>query len=250
MTTMPTAVVTASPGSGGFTSTRTGSTGTMAPTGGAFQVNDLIVWVAKVEAQTATITVPAGWINPYGGNNLLVGSSHAIAILLHWVTAAEVTAGTVAWTLANVWDAAQTGRRAATAFRGVNPAQPVGAFASQIDPANPNVSVGWGTMSPLATNSLQYFFGSADDSTSTSRTLSNLPSGQGWVDLGSTYATGAVTPMMVHGYQSAPNTAGTPVSGPAPMNLNGNDGWIGALLEFLPIPDPASAAASAFFALF
>lgn len=246
MTTMPSPVAV-SPGSGGFSSTRTGSTGTFAPNGGVFQTNDLLIWGSKVESQAATITPPAGWFSPYGGNNLLVASTHAIAVLLHWVTSAEVAAATKAWSLANVWDAAQTGRRVSAALRGVNPAQPVGAFDSQIDPANASVSVGWGTISPQATNSLLYYFGSADDSTSTSRTLSALPSGQGWVDLGSTYSTGAVTPMMVHGYQSAPNTAGVPVSGPAPMSLNGNDGWIGGLLEFLPIPD--SDDAGDFFAL-
>lgn len=126
--------VAASLNSGTFSSSRSPTTGTIA--GYTPALNDLVVIVlALTQSGAITVAAPSGWTAiTFGANNFIQGTSSGTAgsmvILYHYVTSAEVTAGTTSWTLTNVLGTAKAGRRYVAVLRGVNTTTPVDAVAS------------------------------------------------------------------------------------------------------------------------
>lgn len=104
----------------GFTASRSPSTGNVA-TAGALVAGDIIAVFLRAGTSTATITVPATWVNPLGANTVIFGNSGVTgAFLYHVVTSGEASANTVAWTLTNLWDSTQTGATYSQVVRGVD----------------------------------------------------------------------------------------------------------------------------------
>jgi len=115
----------------GFSTSRSPATGNVA-TAGTLQAGDIIATWGRAGTAAATATVPSGWVNPLGGNTLAASGGCAVIALYHVVTSAEASANTVAWTLTNLWDAAQTGAMYTAALRGVDQVTVVDAFGSAV----------------------------------------------------------------------------------------------------------------------
>lgn len=237
MTVLPTSVGN-NPTSGEFGS-RSPATGTLTNTPA---VNDLIVLAAKCDGSGLGITIPSGWFSLLGGSGVIDSGGHCVVVVGHWYTSAELAATTKAWTLTNLFNTSQTGRRGTSVFRGVDPAAPVGNLQSAMGTSS---TLSFPNMTPTVSNSLTYMMGAGSFS-ATSRTYTAPPAP--WVDLGSTLSTGGTTRTMLHYYNSDANASGVQVSGPA-CAISGSDTWIGLLLELMPIPDPVSNT-GAFFAFF
>lgn len=103
----------------GYSISRSPGTGNVAAAG-VLQADDIIaVWI-RVGVFVPGVTIPAGWINPLGGTSMAAATSVSEIALLHVVTAAEVTAGTVGWTLTNLFSSTQTGALYTVVVRGAD----------------------------------------------------------------------------------------------------------------------------------
>lgn len=239
MTVLPQSVGD-NPSSGQFTGTRSPSTGTLAATPA---VGDLVIFAAKCDGTGLGITLPSGWFSLLGGTGVIDSGGHCVIAIGHWYTSGELAANTRAWTLTNLFNTNQNGRRGISVFRGVDPTTPVGSLQSA---TATSATLNFPTMTPAVDNSLTYMLGAGSFS-ATSRTYTAPPAP--WVDLGSTLSTGGTTRTLLHYYHPTANVAGSPVDGPD-LTINGSDQWIGILLELMPIPDAPAADQGDFFAMF
>lgn len=83
---------------------------------------------------TATITIPSGWVNVLGGTTDVESDSHELSGGYHVVTAGEV--GQTAWTLTNWYDTTEVGNVVAILVRNVDPADVLDIAASAFNSGN------------------------------------------------------------------------------------------------------------------
>ena len=112
-----------------YASTSSPQTGNVASSG-VLQANDLVVVGIRGSDSAATLTTPANWLNALGGNTTAPSPDHVNAMIVHVVTAAEVTADTRAWTFTSFWNAANSGACYTICLRGVDPLAPIDAAAA------------------------------------------------------------------------------------------------------------------------
>ncbi len=95
------------------------------------KANDLVViFCASVDA--TSVATPAGWVNALGSGIGVSSDAHTLACFYHWVTSAEETAGTVAYSAA-VFGTAVSGNTAGIVLRGIDTSTPVDATATAYD---------------------------------------------------------------------------------------------------------------------
>lgn len=85
--------------------------------------NDLVVFFTRSNSVT-TITTPAGWLNPLGGNTIVSDNVNSLACVCHWVTAAEAATVERTYTATNLWAGNTSGVVVALVLRGVDVADP------------------------------------------------------------------------------------------------------------------------------
>jgi len=89
-------------------------------------LNDLVILFCTDLLQGRTITIPATWVNPLGGTTDVESDAHEMCAVYHWVTQAEVDAGTLTYTATDLYDASVTdGRTSGIVLRGVDTAAPI-----------------------------------------------------------------------------------------------------------------------------
>lgn len=113
----------------GWATTRSPTTGNVA-SAGVLQADDVVISFLRAGTGSAAATLVANWnnANPAGANSVTNGGSCSMMTIWHTVTAAEVTAGTRAWTFTNLWNASQTGATYTYVVRGADPTNPIDAF--------------------------------------------------------------------------------------------------------------------------
>jgi len=216
--TKPVQALIFSGGSGQYT---TRSLSTRSLTGITLQENDLIVQVANNNGAAPVLTDPVDWINAFGANTAIMSTNNALIIMLHRVTAAEITAGTTSWTLTNIFSSSQNGRQWTTVLRGVDPTTPLDTVVS-----NPNSG---GAMiipdiTPTKDGSFVMGFGMPDD---IGNAIASVVSP--WVE-GLRVSDGTSTSGLIM-YQTDPKPAGVLVPG-ASQNMNHDDEYVAATIAF------------------
>lgn len=224
--------IVASVNSGTFSGTRTISTGTI--TGWTPQANDVVVILVNlIQAGTVTFSPPSDWVMAAVGE----GGGPTMGAVYHLVTQAEATAATTSWSLSNLLDQNEQGRRIAFVVRGANPAAPVDVAAGGGASTNTCVIPG---LTPTKSDGL-VVGGGGGNSVSTSATYT-MPGAPWSLIQGQTSGTN-----ICFGIQnSTPTTAGVAYSG-ANIGISRVDGWASVAVAFAPAP---SVGSGAFFAIF
>jgi hypothetical protein len=119
----------------GVTSVLTASRSPSFTLGTAPAEGDVIVLFCGT-ADTATVAEPAGWVNVLGAGVDVESDSNEGVMVYHVVTKAEAGAGTVTWTLTNLFGATETGRNCTAVLRGVDTRNPLCGSGSTFDSAN------------------------------------------------------------------------------------------------------------------
>jgi hypothetical protein len=107
--------------------------------------NDQVWLIGTSTSATATITVPAGWVNPLGGNTVISSDAHTMFALYHLVTAAEAAAAKTTYPATSVFNSSGSGYAIAVVLRGGDPVDPIDAVATAFnsaDAATPHVLPG------------------------------------------------------------------------------------------------------------
>jgi hypothetical protein len=119
------------------------------------QTGDVVVmFCAGLSA--VTMTTPAGWSNVLGGNTMVVSDANCLACVYREVTPTEISAGTMTYQAANIFDTATSGSKIGVVLRGVNLADPIDATGTAFnsgDTTTPHVLPGLSGAS-LSDNSL------------------------------------------------------------------------------------------------
>lgn len=100
------------------------------------QENDVAILFPAVLATSVTVQDVAGWTNPLGSGVDVETNSHEMSCVWHKITAAEQSAGTRAWTLANYYSTNRSANISGVIVRGVDPNAVIDAINSTSNSSN------------------------------------------------------------------------------------------------------------------
>lgn len=229
-------VVTTYGTSGEFSATVNPTTGTI-PSWGA-QVNDLVIVVYNVTQKVLTITPPAGWFSLLGGSDFssCVDNQPALStpdnciVLGHFITSAEITADTRAWTLTGLFSVSSAARRYVAVVRGADSTNPIDVAAkNSSSTADKNLVIPG--LSPTKDKELVLCFGGIN-AVSTNITISTPT--VDYTSVGGIYGTGGTTRTVFIAKGTADTVAGSAYAGKT-LTMGTNTDWACVSVAIAPI---------------